>query len=310
MKILLLGKDGQLGRELQTALAAGLAAPHSLTPHSLIVCGRAHADLADAAALRALVARHAPDVLVNAAAYTAVERAESEPELAMQVNAVAPAVLAEEMARRGGTLVHYSTDYVFDGSKSGAWTEADRPVPLNQYGRSKLAGERAIADSGCRHLIFRTSWVYGRHGANFVKTMLRLARERDTLRVVADQFGAPTSATLIADITARAVQALHGTPGPAAQRGGLFHLAAGGVTNWHAYAAFLIESATALGMALRVTADRVQPIASSDYPVAARRPANSRLATGKLCAAFGVTMPDWRDGVRDMLEQLHSAGET
>ncbi len=310
MKILLLGRDGQVGRELQSTLAP---------LGTLVACGRHDADFADAAALRALVARHRPDVVVNAAAYTAVDRAESEAALAMRINGDAPAVLAAEMKRLGGWLVHYSTDYVFDGQKSAAYTEADTPAPQNQYGHSKLAGERAIAASGCQHLIFRTSWVYGRHGGNFIHTMLRLACERDTLHVVNDQRGAPTGAALIARITARAIKCVVGpatrgvAPGfdddqtSGAPAGGLYHLAAGGDVTWHAYAAFLVEYAAGLGMPLRVTSGGVMPVASNEYSAAARRPASSLLDTTKLCAAFGVTMPDWREGVQDVLKQLHSA---
>lgn len=296
MKILLLGKNGQVGWELQRALAP---------LGDLVSVGRNEADLEQPDALRSLVRAVGPDVLVNAAAHTAVDRAESEPGRAMQVNAGSVEVLAQEMKLRDGWLVHYSTDYVFDGAKPRAYEESDAPNPQSVYGRSKLAGEEAIRASGCRHLVFRTSWVYSAHGANFAKTMLRLARERSELKVVSDQTGAPTGADLVADVTALALHRLGADPDFAGRAGGLYHLSAAGSTSWHGYATLLIESARAAGAALRVIPDRVLPIASTEYPTPARRPANSLLDTARLCATFGLAMPPWEAGVRRLSLQLN-----
>ena len=296
MKILLLGKNGQVGRELQRALAP---------LGELVPVGRNDADLEQPEALRSLVRAVGPDVLVNAAAYTAVDRAESEPERAMRVNAGAVEVLAREMKLRDSWLVHYSTDYVFDGAKPGAYDESDAPNPQSVYGRSKLAGEEAIRASGCRHLVLRTSWVYSVHGGNFAKTILRLARERTEIRVVSDQIGAPTGADLVADVTALALHRLSTDQELAGRAGGLYHLSAAGSTSWHGYARLLIESARAAGPALRVTPDRVLPIASAEYPTPARRPANSLLDTARLCATFGLAMPSWEAGVRRLSLQLN-----
>jgi len=295
MKILLLGKDGQVGRELQRALAP-LGQVH--------VAGREEADLEQFDALRTLVRRSAPDILVNAAAYTAVDRAESEPERAMRINAGAVAVLAQEMQQRNGWLVHYSTDYVFDGAKPAAYVESDTPAPRSVYGRTKLAGEQAIAASGCRHLIFRTSWVYSLRGGNFPKTMLRLARERTELRVVSDQVGAPTGADLIADVTALALHGLQRDAVLAGRAGGTYHLTSSGSTSWHGYAQSVIGWAATDGAVLRTTPDRVLATTSAEYASAAPRPANSRLDTAKLCLSFGLAMPPWEAGVRRMLAQL------
>lgn len=296
MKLLLLGKDGQVGRELQRALAP---------LGEVTALGRAEADLSRPEALRAVLEGHPADVLVNAAAYTAVDRAESEAELARAVNADSVAVLAEFAAARGSWLVHYSTDYVFDGASERPYREDDATAPLGVYGLTKRDGELAIARSGARHLIFRTCWVHGVHGANFARTMLRLARERDTLRVVADQVGAPTSAGLIADVTASALPwAMEDD-----RASGLYHLAAAGETSWHGYARLVVEEALALGVSLAATAERVVPIATADYPTAARRPANSRLDTAKLSRQFGLVMPDWREGVRRTVGELVRQGK-
>ncbi len=294
MSILLLGRNGQLGFELRRALAP-------VGP--VVAVGRQECNLADAEALQALVRQVRPCVIVNAGAYTAVDRAESEPDLAHQVNAVAPQILAEEAARLEALLVHYSTDYVFDGTKAGAYLETDTPNPVNVYGASKLAGEEAIQASGARHLIFRTSWVVGAHGGNFLKTMLRLAADRPALRVVADQTGAPTSAALIADVTAHAICALAGNAGAGLQKG-VYHLAASGETTWHGYARHVIARAREAGRPLVATPEAVEPIETSAYPTPARRPANSRLDTRKLREAFGVTLPDWREGVDYILDQI------
>jgi len=279
MKILLFGKDGQVGWELQRALAC-LGELHAL--------GRPDADLGDEHRLRACVRAIEPDVIVNAAAWTAVDRAESEEEAAYAINARAPALLAEEAARMKSWLVHYSTDYVFDGRKDGAYTEDDLTNPLSAYGRSKAAGEEAIRASGARHLILRTGWVYGR-GANFARTMLRLAREREHLQVVADQFGAPTAADLLADATALALHRLDRDA-----LSGTYHVVAGGRTSWHAYARHVVEEALAHGAPLRATLETILPIASADWPTPAARPANGTLDSSKFCAAFGLALPDWR----------------
>jgi dTDP-4-dehydrorhamnose reductase len=296
MKILLLGKNGQLGWELQRALApmGELVACDFDSPAPL------RADFSRPDSLPTLLQQVQPDLIVNAAAHTAVDKAESEPELAHTLNAEAPAVLAREAARTGALLVHYSTDYVFDGSGSDPRDESAPTGPLSVYGRSKLAAEQAIAASGCRHLVLRTSWVHAARGGNFARTMLRLAAERDQLQVIADQIGAPTGAELLADVTAHAVRALRADPG----LGGLYHCVAGGETSWHGYARFVIEWARAHGQAIRVAPDGVRPIATSDYPTPATRPLNSRLATHKLQQAFGLTLPPWQAGVERMLAEV------
>ena len=295
MKILLLGKNGQVGWELQRALAplGTLVACDFDTPAPMA------ADFSQPESLAALVAAVQPDVIVNAAAHTAVDKAESEPALAEALNATAPAVLAREAAARGAWLVHYSTDYVFDGSGSSPRSENAPTGPLSVYGSTKLAGEQAIAASGCRHLIFRTSWVYAARGGNFAKTMLKLAAERDALNVIADQWGAPTSAELLADVTAHALRQAMGRP----ELGGLYHCVAGGETTWHAYAQLVIEHARAAGMPIKVAADAVRPIPTTAYPTPATRPLNSRLDTSRLRSAFGLHLPDWQAGVVRMLTE-------
>ncbi len=302
-RILLLGADGQLGWELRRAL---------LHLGSVLAMNRSLADLGDLPALRSTLERVQPDILVNAAAYTAVDKAESEPGLAQCINAEAPRLLADYAAAHNAWLVHYSTDYVFDGSKPGPYTELDAPKPQSVYGHTKLAGEQAIAQSGCRHFIFRTSWVYAARGGNFAKTMLKLAREREHLRVVADQFGAPTSAELIADVTALALHRVQTdasfatairTPQP-----GLYHLPAGGSTSWHGYAQFVLRQAAAHGTALRCGAEAVEPIATADYPLPAPRPANSRLDCDRLQAALGLALPHWQIQVRRMLAEVAVQG--
>lgn len=291
--ILLLGKNGQLGFELQRALAP-------LGP--LVALDRNEGNLAKPEVLRALMAQYQPSVVVNAAAYTAVDQAEAEPELAFAINAEAPAVLAEEAAKSGALLVHYSTDYVFDGSKAAAYEETDACAPLNCYGESKRAGELAILDTLPRHLIFRTSWVVGGHGGNFAKTMLRLAAQRETLNVVADQWGAPTSAALLADISALLIREAVKAPQEFAY--GLYHLTNSGRTNWYEYARYVIEWARARGMPLQLKADGLQPIPGADYPTPARRPGNSCLSTRKLQQSFGLQLPDWRVSLDLILQQL------
>lgn len=299
MKILLLGKDGQVGWELQRALAP---------LGELRACGRAEADFSDPESLRGLVRAFAPDIIVNAAAYTAVDKAESDVAAAHACNAVAPGVLAEEAAASGAWLVHYSTDYVFDGAKEGAWLETDAVNPLSVYGRTKHEGEERIRASGASHLILRTSWVFAARGGNFAKTMLRLAKERETLNVVADQHGAPTGAELLADCTALALQriALSGTDARALS--GTYHLAASGSTTWYAYARHVLAQAQAHGAVLRVSPEAVQPIASSAFPTPATRPANSRLDCSKFCASFGLVLPDWRYHVNRLIAELAAQG--
>ena len=296
MKCLLFGADGQVGWELQRALA-----PVGEVVISSPLAGGAHrADFSRPETLGALVSRIAPDVIVNAAAHTAVDRCEAEPELARAINATAPAALARAAAESGATLVHYSTDYVFDGSGSAPWREDSPTGPLSVYGRTKLEGEEAIRASGCRHLILRTSWVYAARGGNFMRTMLKLAAERETLSVVADQIGAPTGAELLADSTAAMLRRLRQSP----ELAGTYHLVASGECSWHDYATLAIEFARASGHAIRVAREAVRPIASAAYPTPAARPANSRLDTAKVREAFGLTLPPWQQGVERTLAEI------
>lgn len=297
MKLLLLGCNGQVGWELQRALAP-LGPVIALDFDSE---GPHRADFSQPEALRALVRTLRPDTIVNAAAHTAVDKAESEPELARTLNATAPGVLAEEAAALGATLVHYSTDYVFDGSGEHARTEDDPTGPLSVYGRTKLEGEALIRASGCRHLILRTSWVYAARGANFAKTMLRLAAERDALNVIHDQIGAPTGADLLADVTAHALRALRQDHNLA----GTYHCVAGGETSWVDYARHVIEWARARGLPIKVASDAIRAIATRDYPTPAQRPLNSRLDTTRLQQRFGLCLPHWRIGADRLLHELH-----
>ncbi|WP_164963117.1 dTDP-4-dehydrorhamnose reductase [Rubrivivax sp. JA1026] len=292
MKLMLLGCGGQLGWELQRALAP---------LGTLVALDRdTGADFSRPETLPALLDTHRPDAIVNAAAHTAVDRAESEPELARTINAEAPGLLAREAAARGAWLVHYSTDYVFDGSGTHARAEDAPTGPLSVYGRTKLEGEEQVRASGCRHLILRTSWVYAARGANFAKTMLKLAAERDKLRVVADQIGAPTGADLLADVSAHVLRQAMVTPSLA----GTYHCVAGGETSWHGYARLVVEHARAAGHTLRITPDAIEPVPTSDYPTPARRPLNSRLDTSALRERFGLHLPPWQDGVRRMLDEI------
>lgn len=294
MKILLLGKSGQVGWELQRSLAP-LGQLIALDRHGADgLC----ADLCDLVGLRATIRTLRPDVIVNAAAYTAVDKAEVEMQLADCVNAQSSQVMAEEAAALGAWLIHYSTDYVFNGQGTTPWVETDAVDPLNHYGASKMAGENAIIASGCKHLIFRTSWVYGARGSNFAKTMMRLAKERETLKVICDQIGAPTGADLIADVTALAIQRVKLDP----QLSGVYHLVAGGEVSWHGYASFVIDFARTCGEAFAVTV--IDPIPTSAYPTPACRPLNSRLNTRKLCDAFSLHLPDWQSGVTRMLREI------
>ncbi len=241
---------------------------------------------------------------MNAAAHTAVDRAESEPELARTINSVAPGVIAGLTKATGAWLVHYSTDYVFDGSGTTPWTETDAFSPLNVYGTTKLEGEHAIRDSGCKHLIFRTSWVYAARGGNFAKTMLKLAKERETLSVIDDQIGAPTGADFLADVTAHAIRQVTVSPEHASSLSGTYNAAAQGHTSWHGYAQLVVETALSNGVALRVGSHAIAAVASDAFPTAAARPRNSRLNTSKLQSTFGLTPPPWQDGVIRMLAEI------
>ena len=295
MNILLLGKGGQVGWELQRSLAV-LGDVTALDFDSQEHCG----DLSNPAGVADTVRDLRPDIIVNAAAHTAVDKAESEPDLARLLNATTPGVLAEEAARLGAWLVHYSTDYVFDGSGTRPWVETDTPAPLSCYGRTKLEGEQRIQQSGCKHLILRTSWVYAARGGNFAKTMLRLAQERDRLTVIDDQWGAPTGADLLADVTAHALRHLAQNP----QDGGLYHCVAAGETNWNLYAKEVLALAAQAQPAIKLKATDVAPVPTSAFPTPAARPHNSRLNTARLQATFGLRMPHWRDGVARMLTEI------
>lgn len=299
MKILLLGKDGQVGWELQRALAP---------LGELIAQGRQQADLEHLDALRQLVRQVQPDVIVNAAAYTAVDKAESEQDKARTINAEAVGLLAEEANRLDAWLVHYSTDYVFDGDKASPYDEDDQTGPLSVYGKTKLEGEQVIGDRHAKHLIFRTSWVYAARGGNFAKTMLRLAKDRDALKVIADQHGAPTSAELIADVTALALYRITqaGTAAPALA--GTYHLAASGHTTWHGYAQHVLELAQARGALLKADPAAVQPIPTEAYPLPAARPKNSRLNTTKLSSTFNLYLPPWQFHVQRLMDELAAQG--
>lgn len=299
LRLLVTGKNGQLGFELQRSLAV---------LGSVIAVDREDCDLSDPDAIRTLVARTQPHVIVNPAAHTAVDKAESEAELAHAINTIAPQVLAEEAAKIGALLVHYSTDYVFDGTKEGWYSETDTPNPQSVYGKTKLAGELAIAAANPRHLIFRTSWVFGAHGGNFLKTILRLAGEREELKIIADQHGAPTAASLLADVTAHAIRqilAAEQSPTPDSRLSalyGTYHLVAGGSTTWHGYAQSVVEQAKSAGVAVKAV--QILPIPTSAYPLPAARPANSQLSTEKLQAAFGLCLPDWQKGVTQVMTLL------
>lgn len=297
MRILLTGCHGQVGCELQRALAP---------LGDLIAVDQAECNLADPMAMRQLVRATCPAVIVNAAAYTAVEQAENERELAVAVNTVAPGVLGEEAARLGALMVHYSTDYVFDGTNERAYVEDDTTNPQSVYGRSKRDGELALQAATGRHLILRTSWVFGAHGSNFLKTILRLAAERDSLTVVADQWGAPTSAALLAGVTAQLVgqqqRARESFPH------GTYHCVAAGETNWYEYARFVVSAARRAGAKLQATPATIHPVATADYPAKAKRPANSRLDTTKFRRTFDLALPHWQNGLEQVLQQILSPG--
>jgi len=295
MNILLFGKGGQVGWELQRSLSV-LGAVTALDFDSTDHCG----DFANPSGVAETVRALRPDIIVNAAAHTAVDKAESEADFARTLNATTPGAIAQEAAKLGAWLVHYSTDYVFDGSGTRPWVENDTPGPLSVYGRTKLEGEQLIAQSGAQHLILRTSWVYAARGGNFAKTMLRLAQERERLTVIDDQWGAPTGADLLADVTAHALRHLLKRP----QDGGLYHCAARGETNWHSYAKYVLAQAQQGHVAIKIIASEVAPVPTSAFPTAAVRPHNSRLDTRKLQATFGLQLPPWQQGVARMLAEI------
>ncbi|MFY9476105.1 MAG: dTDP-4-dehydrorhamnose reductase [Aquabacterium sp.] len=288
MNILLLGKGGQVGWELQRALAP----LGHITAHDIDT-----ADFTQPDQVATIVRAVRPQVIVNAAAHTAVDKAESEPDVARLINAATPGAIAKEAAQLNALLVHYSTDYVFDGTGHAPRDENASTAPLSVYGQTKLEGEQQIIASGCQHLILRTSWVYAARGGNFAKTMLRLASERDQLKVINDQIGSPTGADLLADVTAHAVRTLYGSPALA----GLYHLVADGETSWYDYARYVIEWARKQGQAVRVQPEDIIPVPTTEYPTPAKRPLNSRLSTAKLKQAFGLQLQHWQQGVERML---------
>ena len=296
MKALLLGANGQVGQELLRALAP-LGQVVATTRSGVLPNGKACevADFNQPDSLAVLLQRIRPDVVVNAAAYTAVDRAEEDQEAAWRANADSPGVLARWCAQEKVPLVHYSTDYVFDGQGQRPYREDDVTAPLGVYGASKLAGEEAIRAAGGRHLIFRTAWVYASHGQNFLRTMLRVGAEREELKVVADQIGTPTPAALIADATAQAIQ-------HPAELSGTWHLTANGETSWHGFAAAIFAGAQARGLIAR--APKVLPITTAEYPTKAKRPAYSRLDTGRLQADLGIVLPDWQEGLARVMDEL------
>jgi dTDP-4-dehydrorhamnose reductase len=305
MRILLLGRDGQVGWELQRSLAplgevVALGRHAANNPHGL--CG----DLTQLDALAQTVRAVAPDVIVNAAAHTAVDKAESEVELARMLNAKAPGMLAEEAQRLGAWLLHYSTDYVFDGGGESPWDESDGVGPLSVYGQTKLEGEIGVACCA-KHLIFRTSWVYAARGGNFAKTMLKLAQTRETLQVINDQFGAPTGADLLADVSAHVIRQATSPQGALMDVAGTYHLAAAGFTTWFEYANYVLAQAQAVQPAIQLLAKEVRPVSSSAFLTAAKRPHNSRLNTTKIQTTFGLRLPPWKEGVARMLSEIEIA---
>ncbi len=305
MKILLFGKNGQVGWELQRSLAP-LGDVIALDRHSTGLCG----DLANLSGIKVTVHEVRPDVIVNAAAYTAVDKAESDTTAARLINAEAPGVLAEAAHAVGAWLVHYSTDYVFDGSGNTPWREDDPTGPLSIYGRTKLEGEQQVVAMCPRHLVLRTSWVYSARGGNFAKTILRLASERESLSVIDDQLGAPTGADLLADLTSHLIRSVTSAAIPTASDrkhalAGVYHAVAAGETSWHGYARFLLEQAAKAGVELKVSAASVVAIPTTAFPTPAARPRNSRLNTAKLQSTFGVHLPNWQQGVTRMLAEIH-----
>lgn len=298
MKIVLLGKEGQVGWELQRSLA---------TVGDVVASEQYELDLERLDRLRDWIRSHRPDAIVNAAAYTAVDQAEAEPEKARRINAEAVGVLAEEAMRLGAWVIHYSTDYIFDGTNPAPYTEEDAAHPLSVYGRTKWEGEEALRSRQPKHLIFRTSWVFAARGKNFARTIIRLAKETDTLNVVADQWGAPTSAELLADVTAVALHRV-AESGQGERFSGTYHLVAAGETNWHEYARYVLTLAKERGVALKAAPDAVAPIPTEAYPLPAQRPKNSRMNTAKVTHTFGVHLPDWRFHLRRCLDELAAQG--
>ena len=294
-KILITGKNGQVGWELQRALVSS---------RQIIAIDAEDMDLADADAIRSTVCEVRPDIIINPAAYTAVDKAESEPDLALAVNGIAPGILAEEAKRTGALLVHYSTDYVYDGTRTTPHSESDQTNPQSVYGRTKLVGDVAIQASGCKHIILRTSWVYGVHGGNFVKTILRLAKERDRLTIVSDQFGAPTWARDIASATVNALIAWEMSDW-SEELGGLYHLTAAGRTNWHEYAQEIVRLARQYDPVLKDKKIEIVGIATREYPTPAKRPANSVLSNDKVRDVFGIVMPAWQDSLAECIRLLY-----
>ncbi len=293
-RILLFGADGQVGWQLQRDLAP---------LGQVTAMNRAACDLTDPDALRRAIRDLAPQLIVNGAAYTAVDKAETDEATALAINGVAPGIMAEEARHLDALLVHYSTDYVFDGTKDSAYVEEDAPNPLSAYGRSKLAGEEAVRAAAGRALIFRTSWVFAARGQNFVKTILRLAKERESLRVVDDQVGSPTPGELISVVTAMALAQIRREPA-LAQGVRLYHVAAANPVSWNGFARAIVGTASAIGMPLALKSDSIAPIPAADYPLPARRPANSRLDCSLLTRDFGLEMPDWRPYLERMLQLL------
>jgi dTDP-4-dehydrorhamnose reductase len=294
MKFLLFGRHGQVGFELRRALA----------PLGEVVAFDYPAcDLANADSIRGVIAATKPEVIINAAAYTAVDKAESEPELARAINAVAPGIIGAEAKKIGARVIHFSTDYVYDGSKTTPYLESDATSPLGVYGATKRDGDEELAASGAEHFIFRTSWVFGAHGANFVKTVLRLAAERDKLNIVADQFGAPTSAALLADVTAQVLGQLR-YRNPADTPSGIYHLVAGGETSWHGFAQAIIRGGVARRLSFRLAPEDVRAIATSEYPLPAKRPMNSRLDTTRVRKTFNLVLPPWQAGLDHVLDLI------
>ena len=295
MKILLFGKNGQVGWELQRSLSS-VGELVALDTDDQMPCG----DFTRLEDIIQTIHSVSPDIIVNAAAYTAVDKAESESALAHTINTQAPKILAQESLKIGAWLVHYSTDYVFDGNGTKPWKETDPTAPINFYGSTKLEGEKAVINSGCKHLIFRTSWIYYARGENFIKTMIRLAQSRDHLSVIDDQIGAPTGAELLADVTAHSICTALRQP----QVSGLYHLAAKGEISWYGYANFVLDKARQSGIKLQVQAENIQPVTTDAFPQTARRPRNSRLNTRKIEHTFDLTLPLWQTGVTRMLTEI------
>ena len=295
MKLLLLGSNGQIGTELRAVLQ-NLGELH--TP------SREECDLANEASVRSIIQKVGPNVIVNAAAYTAVDKAESEPEVALAINGTALGIIGNEARILGAQVVHYSTDYVFDGTKSSPYAEDDETIPVNAYGRTKLAGELELRKSGASHLILRTSWVFSSYRSNFLKTILRLALMRDELKVVADQFGTPTSARYAAQATAQLIKLIQNKP-----ISDTIHLAAQGQTSWHLFARAIVEEALECGWSLRLTPDDVIPITTAEYPTPAKRPHYSYLSAAKLSNTYGLSPPPWRSTLKDVLVELNSKGQ-